>query len=92
MPDRTERTGRGRWTPVRAPAAGILWTNDTDSVGFQPTPGVDPEPITTLLTTAADAGRTPTEAFNQLAATIGTVISTGELDTWQAEQTRRMQQ
>lgn len=84
----TERTGPGRWCTVITPAAGVLWTDDTDATGFQPAPSTDPQPVTDMLATAYAAGRSATEAFDQLAALIGQRIVTGNLDTWRPDRNR----
>lgn len=88
-----DRTGPGRWCVVMTPCAGMLWTNDTDSVGFQPVPKVDgatvdPTPLTMQIDAWHDAGRTPTEAFNLLAALVGKNLTTGDLTTWKPAKNR----
>lgn len=88
MPDRTERTGPGRWTNVRAPAVGVLWTNDKTAVEFEPVPTPDNDPQPVLDAIAAATG-TPTEVFDALAEDIGMRVTEGELDRWTARQGRR---
>lgn len=82
MPYSTERAGHGRWCVIQKPAAGVLWTDDHDAVGFEPTPNVDPTPVQTVLDTASDAGRTASEAFEQLATLVGARLVTGDLGHW----------
>ena len=82
MPYSTERAGHGRWVTIQKPAAGVLWTDDQNAAGFEAAPNVDPAPVQAVLDTAADAGRTPTEAFEQLAALVGARLVTGDLGHW----------
>lgn len=82
MPYSTEREGRGRWVTIQKPAAGVLWTDDDDCVGFEAAPNVDPAPVQAVLDTAFDAGRSATEAFEQLATLVGARLVTGDLGHW----------
>jgi len=88
MPYPTERAGQGRWCIVQKPAPGTLWTDDVDAVGFEAVPNADPAPVHALLDTASDAGRTPTQAFDELAALIGSRVIDGDLGHWKPNRNR----
>lgn len=82
MPYSTIREGRGRWCTIQKPAAGVLWTDDDQAAGFEPAPLADATAVQTVLDTAFDAGRTATEAFEQLATLVGARLVTGDLGHW----------
>lgn len=84
----TNRDGQGRWAIIQKPAAGTLFTDDDDSTGFLPAPGANPEPVNQALTTAYDAGRTATQAFDELAALVGSRIIDGDLGHWRPNRNR----
>lgn len=77
----TTLAGRGRWTTIMRPSIGILWTDDHNALGFHQTSNVDvdPTPVQVLIDNAHAAGKTPTQAFDELALAIGTHIDTGTL-------------
>lgn len=86
----TYRTGTGRWTPVRRPSVGVLWTNDADCLAFfQSNLDIDPTPVQALIDTADAAGLSATTAFDQLAAAIGSRVDVGDLDDWRPTRTSR---
>lgn len=83
------REGQGRWCIVMHPCPGVLWTNDTTLIGFEPIKhnDVDPSPVTALI----DALNTQpvTEAFELLATSIGRNTVEGDLATWKPNRNRR---
>lgn len=87
-PDSTSgRTGPGRWAVVMTPVPGALWTNDTDAVGFVAITQVGDTIFETIdiddqLQAGIDAGRTPTQVFDNMVGLIGKSISEGELTNW----------
>lgn len=82
------RAGSGRWCVIQKPAAGVLWTDDAECVGFVPAPNIDPAPVDAALETAFDAGRTAPQAFYELAALVGSRIIEGNLDNWKPNRNR----
>ena len=95
------RTGQGRWATVLAPHPGILWTNDADSIGFQPIGKVaaengpdgiidyDGADLRELIDDLHAAGKTATDAFNLLAKLHGQNLQAGDLATWKPAKMRR---
>jgi hypothetical protein len=87
----TDRTGQGRWTPAARGSIGILWTNDTDSIGFLPIPRIDATPVQALIDNAYAAGKTATQAFDETAPFVaplvnGTpIVKTGDIDNWRED-------
>lgn len=91
----TTRAGTGRWTAIARPSIGVLWTDDDQALGFfqaQLAGKIDPTPVQNLIDTAYAAGRAATEAFDQIAAAIGTRIDEGDLDNWRVRRITRTRQ
>lgn len=87
------RVGQGRWCVIMTPSEGVLWTDDADSLGFQPIPPVggrevDTAPIDIQIAMAHDAGRSATEAFDAIAAVCGKQIESGDLRNWRKNRQR----
>ncbi|QAY05807.1 hypothetical protein SEA_VASANTI_69 [Gordonia phage Vasanti] len=87
------RTGPGRWSVVMTPCPGVLWTNDTDAVGFVAIGQVadtifESIDIDDQIQAGVDAGRTATQVFDGMAALVGKSISEGELTNWGRPTTR----
>lgn len=85
----TNRAGHGRWTAVFKPAPGILWTDDSQALGFVPSPGTDASPVLALIEERAEAGDPAATAFDALAAAIGGAIDSGDIDVWQSDRQQR---
>ncbi|MFE7747062.1 hypothetical protein [Nocardia sp. NPDC057455] len=91
----TNRAGTGRWTAIMRPSVGVLWTDDDTALGFfqaQLSGKVDAAPVQNLIDTAYAAGLTARQAFDQLAAAIGSRIDEGDLDNWRPNRASRARQ
>jgi hypothetical protein len=83
------RTGHGRWTAVQKPAMGVLWVSELGTVGFLASHGEDGSPVTALIDTCLQTDDTADQAFDKLAALIGSRVDTGRLDDWRIDRAER---